>query len=49
MKGQFVHTYLQREGGIQDCGNYRGIKKISHVKKIRVRIIDRRPVEERGS
>ena len=37
---------LQREGDIQDCGNYTGIKMISHTMKIWERIIDRRLREE---
>ena len=31
---------------IQDCGNYRGIKMISHTMKIWERVIDRRLSEE---
>ena len=34
------------KGDIQDCGNYRGIKMISHTMKIWERIIDRRLREE---
>ena len=33
-------------GDIQDCGNYRGIKLMSHTMKIWERIIDRRLREE---
>ena len=34
------------KGDIQDCGNYRGIKLMSHIMKIWERIIDRRLREE---
>ena len=37
---------FQREGGIQDCRNYRVIKMISHTMKIWERTIDRRLREE---
>ena len=37
---------FKENGGIQDCGNYRGIKMISHTMKIWRRIIDRRLREE---
>ena len=37
---------FKEKGGIQDCGNYRGIKMISHTMKIWERIIDRRLREE---
>ena len=33
---------FKEKGDIQDCGNYRGIKMISHTMKIWERIIDRR-------
>ena len=36
----------KEKGYIQDCGNYRGIKLISHTTKILERIIDRRLSEE---
>ena len=36
----------KEKGDIQDCGNYRGIKLMSHTMKIWERIIDRRPREE---
>ena len=36
----------KEKGDIQDCGNYRGIKLISHTMKIWERIIDRRLREE---
>ena len=36
----------KEEGDIQDCGNYRGIKLMSHTMKIWERIIDRRLREE---
>ena len=34
------------KGDIHDCGNYRGIKLMSHTMKILERIIDRRLREE---
>ena len=37
---------FKEKGGIQDCGNYRGIKMISHTMKIWERIIDVRLREE---
>ena len=37
---------FKEKGDIQDCGNYRGIKMISHNMKIWERIIDRRLREE---
>ena len=37
---------FKEKGNIQDCGNYRGIKMISHTMKIWERIIDRRLREE---
>ena len=37
---------FKEKGDIQDCGNYRGIKMISHTMKIWERIIDRRLREE---
>ena len=37
---------FKENGGIQDCGNYRGIKMISHTMKIWERIVDRRLREE---
>ena len=36
----------KEKGDIQDCGNYRGIKLMSHTMKIWERIIDRRLWEE---
>ena len=36
----------KEKGDIQDCGNYRGIKLMSHTMKIWERIIDRRLREE---
>ena len=36
----------KEKGDIQDCGNYRGIKPMSHTMKIWERIIDRRLREE---
>ena len=36
----------KEKGDIQDCGNYRGIKLMSHTTKIWERIIDRRLREE---
>ena len=36
----------KEKGDIQDCGNYRGIKLMSHTVKIWERIIDRRLREE---
>ena len=46
MDGQRECANIQREGNIQECGNYRGIKMISHIMKIWERIIDRRLREE---
>ena len=40
-----VPTFKQKED-IQDSGNYRGIKMISHTMKIWERIVDRRLSEE---
>ena len=40
-----IHIYTEK-GDIHDCGNYRGIKLMSHTMKIRERIIDRRLREE---
>ena len=37
---------FKENGDIQDCGNYRGIKMISHTMKVSERIIDRRLMEE---
>ena len=37
---------FKEKGDIQDCGNYRGIKMISHTMKIWERIINRRLREE---
>ena len=37
---------FKQKGNIQDGGNYRGIKMISHTMKIWERIIDRRLREE---
>ena len=37
---------FKEKGDIQDCGNYRGIKMISHTMKIWERVIDRRLREE---
>ena len=36
----------KEKGDIQDCGNYRGIKQMSHTMKIWERIIERRLSEE---
>ena len=36
----------KEKGDIQDCGNYRGIKLLSHTMKIWERIIDRRLRED---
>ena len=41
-----VPILFKEKGDIQDCGNYRGIKMISHTMKIWERIIDRRLREE---
>ena len=46
MEGQYGRANLQREGDIQDCGNYRGIKMISHTMMIWERMLDRRLKEE---
>ena len=40
-----IHIYKEK-GEIQDCGNYRGIKLISHSMNIWERIIVRRLMEE---
>ena len=40
---------FKEKGDIQDCGNYRGIKMISHTMKIWERIIDRRGLREETS
>ena len=37
---------FKEKGDIQDCGNYRGIKMISHTMQILGRVIDRRLREE---
>ena len=37
---------FKEKGDIQDCGNYRGLKMISHIMKICERVIDRRLREE---
>ena len=37
----------KEKGDIQDCGNYRGIKLMSHIMKIWEKIIDRRLREEK--
>ena len=43
-----IPTCIYKEKGhiIQDCGNYRGIKLMSHTMKIWERIIEGRPREE---
>ena len=41
-----IVSIFKEKGDIQDCGNYRGIKMISHTMKIWERIIDRRLREE---
>ena len=43
--GVIIPIYKEK-GSIQDCGNYRGIKLMSHTMKIWERIIDRRLREE---
>ena len=40
------YNHTKEKGDIQDCGNYRGIKLMSHTMKIWERIIDRRLMEE---
>ena len=40
-----IHIYKDN-GDIQDCGNYMGIKLMSHTMNIWARIIDRRLREE---
>ena len=46
MEGHRDCANIQREGDIQDCGNYRDIKMISYTMKIWERVIDRRLREE---
>ena len=50
MSEEWRHSVIvpifKEKGDIQDCGNYRGIKMISHTMKIWERIIDRRLREE---
>ena len=41
-----IVSIFKEKGDIQDCGNYRGIKMISHTMKIWERVIDRRLREE---
>ena len=41
-----VVPIYKEKGNIQDCGNYRGIKLMSHAMKIWERIIERRLREE---
>ena len=45
-EGQCDCANIKEEGDIQDCGNYRGIKMISHNMNIWERIIDIRLREE---
>ena len=42
-------TIFKEKGNIQDCGNYRDIKMISHTIKIWERIIDRSRLREKTS
>ena len=46
MGGECDLPIFKEKGDIQDCGNYRGIKMISHPMKICERITDRRLREE---
>ncbi len=41
-----IKLIYKKKGNIQDCGNYRGIKLMSHTMRIWERIIDRRLREE---
>ena len=41
-----IPIYKEKGDIIQDCGNYRGIKLMSHTMKIWERIIERRLREE---
>ena len=45
-RGSVIVPIFKAKEDIQDCGNYRGIKMISHTMKIWERIIDRRLREE---
>ena len=45
-RDRVIVLIFKEKGDIQDCGNYRGIKMISHTMKIWERIIDRRLREE---
>ena len=33
-RDSMIVPIFKEKGGIEDCGNYRGIKMISHTKKI---------------
>ena len=46
LRDSVIVPIFKEKGDIQDCGNYRGIKMISHTMKIWERIIDRRLREE---
>ena len=45
-KDSVIVPIFKEKGDIQDCGNYRSIKMISHTMKIWERVIDRRLREE---
>ena len=45
-RNSVIVPIFKEKGDIQDCGNYRGIKMISHTMTIWERIIDRRLREE---
>ena len=45
-RDRVIIPIYKENGDIQDCGNYRGIKLMSHTMKIWERIIDRRLREE---
>ena len=45
-RGSLIIPIYKGKGDIQECGNYRGIKLISHTMKIWEKIIERRLREE---
>ena len=45
-RGSVITPVYKEKGNIQDCGNYRGIKLMSHTMKIWEKIIDQRMREE---
>ena len=46
LRDSVIVPIFKDKGDIQDCGNYRGTKMISHTMKIWERIIDQRLREE---